>query len=356
MNRPEIRIGSLVIGDEHPPFVIAEAGVHHDNSIELAKALIRAARVAGAHAIKFQTYSADRIAARWAPTYWDSAPGLTQYDIFAERSRLSADDYAELIAYANELGIIFLSTPFDPDAASLLDELGMPAFKIASADLTNTPLLRSVTAFGKPIILSTGASTFAEITAAVQLVRSAGVPLCLMHCTLSYPTRLDDANLRRIEALREKYPDAIIGYSDHTRPSDSELACPLSVALGARIIEKHFTLNPYLPGDDHYHAVDPPGLARLVKGCREAALMTAASVEMVEAEQAARTYARRSIVAARPLPAGTIITPQDIDFKRPGTGLSPTEADRVVGKRLLRDLAADDLIRHEHLAPAERSS
>lgn len=347
MERSTLQIGSYIVGDTAPPFIIAEAGVHHYNSLELAKAYLLQAKIAGAHAIKFQTYSADRIAARWAPTYWDSGDGLTQYDIFLNRSKLTYDDYTSLFAYARELGVLFLSTPFDEDAASLLNELGMAAFKIASADITHFPMLRHIKQFGKPLILSTGAATFDEIRAAVDLLDS--VPVALLHCSLSYPTAIADANLARITALRAAFPQLVIGYSDHTQPQDTEFACPMAVGLGARIVEKHYTLNKYLPDDDHYHAVDQMGLTRLVKNCKESFLMSSRYEEMTEAEQAARQYARRSIVAAHDLTAGQVLTAADVDYKRPGTGVSPTRLDDVLGKRLKRDLDADALILFDDL-------
>jgi N-acetylneuraminate synthase len=346
---PTIRISDREIGGDKEPYVIAEVGVHHRNDLELAKAYVLEAKRAGADAAKFQTYSADRLAARWAPTYWDDGTGRTQHDIFSSRSLLTRDDYEALFAFASELEIHFLSTPFDTDAARMLEELGMPAYKIASADITDLPLLRVVASFGKPVLLSTGASTFDEVRTAVDAVTAAGAPCSLLHCTLTYPTPLADANLARITALKEAFPDLVIGYSDHTQPQDSELACPISVALGARIVEKHFTLDKSLPEDDHYHAVDPEGLSRLVRDCRVAALETSSYREISDSELAARAYARRSIVAAHPLAAGAILGAADIDFKRPGTGMSPAMVDAVLGRRLTRDLEADELVAPEDL-------
>jgi len=337
------------VGTDAEPYVIAEVGVHHANSVELAKAYIRAARVAGADAVKFQTYSADRLAARWAPTYWDDGTGRTQYDIFSSRSLLTEGDYAELTDYAEEVGIHFLSTPFDPDAAALLERIGVPAYKIASADITNLPLLEVVAAFGKPVLLSTGASTFDEIGAAVDTVRAADTPCAILHCTLTYPTPLADANLGRISALREAFPELVVGYSDHTQPQDSPLACPLAVALGAVIVEKHFTLNKLLPEDDHYHAVDADGLARLVYDCRMAARMVGNYREISDSERAARSFARRSVVASHAILAGTVLALEDVDFKRPGTGISPAAVDTVLGKRTTRDLEPDELVLPEDL-------
>lgn len=339
-----MRLGLHEISLERPPFVIAEAGVHHFNSVELAKAYVLQARIAGAQAIKFQTYSADRIAAKWAPTYWDAGQGKTQHDIFASRSRITQHGYRELFEYAREVGIMLLSTPFDIDAAHMLNDLGMAAFKIASGDLTHWPLLRRVASFGKPIILSTGASTIEEVGDAVSVLQDLGAVFALLHCSLAYPTPVRGANLGRIRLLQEAFPGVHIGYADHTRLRDSALACPLAVSMGARIIEKHFTLNRHAEDDDHYHAADAAGLAQLVRDCRDAWLMTGSARELTESEAPARRFARRSIVAARPLRKGTTLTEHDVDFKRPGTGLSPALVDTVLGKRLRRDLVADELV------------
>lgn len=352
MTMTQIIIGRKTISPDSPPYIIAEAGVHHGNSVAVAREYILQAHLAGADAIKFQTYSAARIVTTWAPTYWDDPVYEKQFDVFAERSRLSADDYAALFAYAAELGITLLSTPFDPDSAAMLANFDMAAYKIASADLTHFPLLEAVAAYDKPVLLSTGAATFAEIDRTVAFLDQLGATFALLHCVLSYPTPVADANLRRIAALRERYPRHVIGYSDHVQPQDSPLACPLAVALGARIIEKHFTLNKNALGDDHYHAVDPPGLRQLVADCRDAFAMTLPATEMKSAEAPARQFARRSVVAAHDLPAGTVIEPNHVDFKRPGTGVSPADAALLFGRKLRTTKQADDLILFSDLEDA----
>lgn len=349
----EIQIGNRFVGSKHPTYIVAEAGVHHYNSVELARQYILQARIAGADAIKFQTYTAKRLAAKWAPTYWDDPSGKTQFDIFAERSLLTQEDYRVLFAYAQEVGIDFLSTPFDPDSAALLAELGVSAFKIASADITYFPLLESVARYKKPILLSTGAATYAEIGATVEFLKQFDAKIVLLHCVLSYPTAIKDANLHRIVELQSRFPDLVIGYSDHTQPQDSPLAGPLAVALGAGVVEKHFTLNKQLDGDDHYHAVDAVGLSQLVRNCKDTVMMTRGDAEMMECEMPARTYARRSIVAVQALRAGTILSREHLDFKRPGTGISPTEVETILGKKLIRGLEADALILYENLAVAK---
>lgn len=350
MDPTSISIGGQPVGAKHPPFVIAEAGVHHYNSLELARAYVREARLAGADAVKFQTYDADLLVTEWAPTYWDDDGDRTQHEVFTDRSKLDEEDYSELFHYAEEVGILLLSTPFDETAVAMLDDLGMEAFKVASADLTNHPLLQAIAQTGKPVLLSTGASFLEEIREAVAVVEGCQSPISLLHCSLAYPTPVRDANLDRIRLLRSAFPEHVLGYSDHTTPDVTELTCPLAVGLGARVIEKHFTLSPHLSGDDHYHAVDPAGLARLVEGCRHAWEMTLPGVEVTESEESAREFARRSIVAARPLEAGRLLGEDDVAFKRPGTGIPPSELDRVVGATLVNGRGYDELIRDEDLA------
>ena len=351
MTAPSLTIGAHTVGAGYPPFVIAEAGVHHHNSVEIAKQYILEARSAGADAVKFQTYRAGKLVTRWAPTYWETAEPTTQFEVFAARSRLSEEDYATLFSYAAEVGIYLLSTPFDLESATMLAGLGMVAFKIASADLTYSPLLERVGSLGRPVLLSTGAATFAEVRTAVETLVYRGAPgVALLHCSLAYPTRLADANLRRIDALRAAFPDAVIGYSDHTVPAESELAGPLAVGRGASIVEKHFTLDPLQSGDDHYHSVDPAGLATLVKNCSDAWRATSGFSEMTAAEGPARAGARRSIVAATHIPAGKELEDADVAFKRPGTGLPPTSLDLVLGRRTVRSLQADELITPDVLA------
>jgi N-acetylneuraminate synthase len=346
-NMAVIRIRNRSIGSGERPYVIAEAGVHHYNSMELARQYTLAARIAGADAIKWQAYTAAKLAARWAPVYWAEKDGTTQFDVFLARSQFSAAQYSELAEYSASIGIDFLCTPFDSEAVRDLNDVGMRAFKIASADLTNLPLLVDVARCGKPVLLSTGASTMAEIQTAVDLLQAESVPYALLHCNLSYPTLLADANLARIQVLAREFPNTVVGYSDHTRPQDSEIACPLSVALGACILEKHFTLNKLLRGDDHDHAVDAAQLARLVKNCVEAAEMCQYRGEMSASEGPARTYARRSIVAACDIATGTVLTHDHLAYKRPGTGIPPGDAPLLLGKMTRRAIVADELLLRE---------
>jgi N-acetylneuraminate synthase len=332
---------------EAPPYVVAEAGVNHGGDLATAREMVAAAGRAGVDAIKFQTYSAGRLAVRDSTAYWDRAhePAATQHELFSRYDALREADYRLLAADAAEHGIDFLSTPFDVESVGWLAEL-TPLVKVASADVTNHPLLRRVAATGRPVALSTGASTLDEVAAAVALLEDGGAPaVALLQCTLSYPTATADAAIGGLVALRERFPEHALGYSDHTLPADSLEAIAAAWALGARIVEKHFTLDPSLPGNDHYHAFDPEGFARLrARLDQTRALLGGPSKDVLAAEEAARTHARRSLVARAAILAGTVLTEELLDVKRPGTGIAPTELAAVLGARAAADIPADAIL------------
>lgn len=343
------------LGKNNPcrTFVIAEAGVHHNGSLKKACALIDAAAGSGADAIKFQTYRAETLVTHWAPKYWQPAGDdaeESQQAFFKRRGRLDRDAYRTLATRAREKGIHFCSTPFDEEAVRWLHEAGVPFWKIASGDIDNFPLLAVVAKTGKPVILSTGASYFQEIEASVNFLRSRGVvDLALLHCTLAYPTPDDQANLGRIQALKERFPGMPVGYSDHTVPAEAATVPVLAAALGARIVEKHFTLDRSLPEDDHYHSVDPELLALMVRQIQTAEKAASLNLEITEAEGPARANARRSLVAAHPLAPGTLLTEERVSAKRPGGGISPARFREVAGRTLKNALALDQQIRWEDL-------
>ncbi len=342
-----VRIGDKLIGPGYPTYIIAEAGVNHKGSLEAARRMIDEAKRAGADAIKFQTYKAEKLVTRTAPRYWDDPEATgTQYAIFKRSDCFGEDEYRALFQHAQNVGITWLSTAFDLDAVHFLDELGMPAFKVASADLTNYPLLIEIAKTGKPVILSTGASELPEIHAAVDFLHLHGCrDLVLLYCVLSYPTADEDAHLRRIQTLQQAFPDIPVGFSDHTVPDDCVIVPSAAVALGAMCIEKHFTLDRSLPGDDHYLSVDPQQLATLVRNIRtiEKALGNP-HFGVQSAEEQARKYARRSIVSAVFIPMGTVITPDMLIMKRPGTGIPPAEVPHLVGRRATVDIQPDTII------------
>ena len=344
----EIRIGDFVIAEGRRPFVVAEAGVNHENDMERAKEMIRAAKESGADAIKFQTYKAEKLAARNSPAYWSTSQ--TQREFFSKFDSFGEEEYRELARYARQQGIIFMSTPFDEEAADFLDEL-MPVFKISSSDITNIPFIRHISRKQKPIFLSVGASTVEEIQRAVEAIKAEqNDQIVLLHCVLSYPTPYHSANLRSIPYLREVFPDLLIGYSDHTLP-DKELTVLFAAWLmGAVVLEKHFTLDKTLPNNDHYHAMDPQDLAAFTGKLDFAAqLLGSYDKRVMECEMAARHFARRSIVTRCPIAKGTRITRRMLTFKRPATGISPIHLEEVLGKRAARNLEEDHILTWEDL-------
>lgn len=330
------------------PYIIAEIGVNHEGSLSLAKELIVAAKEGGAHAAKFQSYKAETLAAENSPAYWDLSkePTASQKLLFKKYDAFEAEDFEELSRYCRSVGIDFLSTPFDDAAIEFLSPI-VPFFKVASADLTNTPFLRKIAVKGKPIILSTGASTCFEIDNAVRELRGAGCNhIVLLHCILNYPTMNANANLSMIGALIRAYPELMIGYSDHTVPDEGMSPLIGASIAGSVVIEKHFTHDKTLVGNDHYHAMDSDDLKRfnnLLSLHRE--LFGSHGFKMpIETEQIARANARRSIVITNSLPAGHILTEADLTYKRPGLGISPVFWDQILGKALRIAKLEDDLL------------
>lgn len=353
----EIQLAARRVNDDSAPYVIAEIGVNHEGSLNLAIRLVELAKAGGADAAKFQTYKAETLASRDSPAYWDlnKEPTTSQFRLFQKYDSFGPEEYRALARRCMELKIDFVSTPFDSAAVALLDPL-VPFFKIASADLTNTPLLRQVAACGKPIVLSTGASTMAEVRDAVRTLRDAGcTELSLLHCVLNYPTADENANLGMITVLREEYPDLVIGYSDHTVPDAEMTALCTAYLLGARIIEKHFTHDKSLPGNDHYHAMDVDDLGRFIAslGRLKAMIGTNSVKTPLETEEISRLNARRSIVLNADVPTGTELTEAVLTYKRPGTGVSPVYWDEIIGRKTARRLARDHVLQWDDLAPVE---
>lgn len=356
----QIKINNRVISETSRPFVIAEAGVNYYDiakkegiePIEAAKLMIKEAANAGADAIKFQTYTAEKLASKYSPAYWDTTKESTksQYELFKKYDKFGEDEYRELARYSKRKGIVFMSTPFDEDAVDFLNEL-MPVFKISSSDITNIPFIRYIAKKGKPIFLSTGASTIEEIKDAVKAIEQEGNrDIVIMHCILEYPTKYEHANLRMIEHIKRTFPDYLVGYSDHTLPDPSMLVLTTAVLLGARVIEKHFTLDKSLKGNDHYHSMDPQDLKKFIANIDLLEkILGKNKKEPLPTESQARKYARRSIVAKVDIPKGTIITRDMLTFKRPGTGISPRHLDEIIGKRAKKDIREDEIIKFEYL-------
>jgi len=336
-------------------YIIAEAGVHHRCNLSEAKRIIDAAAWAGADAIKFQTYKAEMLVTNWAEKYWadekDEDKG-TQYDYFKKRDLFNYNDYLELKYYCEKANIVFLSTPFDEQSVHWLNEIEVPFWKIASADIDNFPLLKTIANTKKPIVISTGASYFKEIKETITFLINNNVDIkniALLHCNLSYPTPDEQANLLRITELYRQFPDMIIGYSDHTIPDDSVTIPSVAVSLGAKIIEKHFTLDRTLPEDDHYHSVDPLLLFHMIKQIQLVEKSIAINKEITESEMEARQKARRSIVANDNITKGTILTERLIECKRPGGGISPSQINKLIGNKVNKNIKKDKQLRWDDL-------
>lgn len=328
------------------PYVIAEAGVNHEGSMDLAKRLIDEAAQGGAAAIKFQTYKAESLASKDSPSYWDlnEEPTRNQVELFKKYDKFWKKEYEQLKMECDKTGIEFLSTPFDTDAADFLNDL-MPAFKISSSDITNLPFIKYMCKFGKPIILSTGASAIWEIQQAVELIEGFGNQLSLLHCVLNYPTLDENANLGMILDQRLKFPKAIPGYSDHTLPGTMEV---LKVAnlLGAVILEKHFTFDKSLPGNDHYHAMDKDDLKYFYKDMdRIFMLIGDFKKKPLSTEEDSIKNARRSLVSKKIIRAGDTVRFEDLTWKRPGSGISPRYIDNVIGKKAVSDIEEDSVLK-----------
>ncbi len=327
------------------PYVIAEAGVNHEGSMDLAKRLIDEAAEGGAHAIKFQTYKAETIASKDSPYYWDitQEPTRSQFELFKKYDTFWKNEYEQLARYCETAGIEFMSTPFDVESAHFLNDL-MPVFKVSSSDLTNIPFIEIMCDFGKPMILSTGASYLWEIHQAVEAINKKGNQLCLMHCVLNYPTPDANANLGMIKSLIRHFPDHVPGYSDHTLPKDMEVM-KMATLLGAAVIEKHFTHDKTLPGNDHYHAMDKEDMKHFNSIMdRSFELLGNFEVTALEDEAPARANARRSLVAAREIPQGKIIERADLTWKRPAKGVSPKDIDQVIGRAAVKTILEDEII------------
>ncbi len=345
-----IDIAGRKVGDGFPVFVIAEAGNNHMCDMGLAKEMVDKACEAGADAIKFQTYKAAKLVRKEATSYWEGKE-ISQLEYYSRLDKFGADEYRELFQYAHEKGIIPFSTPFDMDSASMLDELGAPLFKMASCDLPDLRLIKHVAGFGKPVILSLGGSTLEEIDRTIEAFYETGnMQLILLACTLSYPTKNEDANLLRIRSLQEKYPWMIIGLSDHTEPDNHMVIPSLAVALGAKVIEKHYTLDRSMTGSGHFFSVNPVDLKYMIENIRLAeCVLGSADLGVLDAEKAARENARRSIVAEVAITAGTIITEDMLGMKRPADGLPGFMMDQVVGKCAKQDISADQALTMEML-------
>jgi N,N'-diacetyllegionaminate synthase len=328
--------------------IIAEAGVNHNGDLNLAKQLIDAAAAAGADLVKFQSFSANRLVTRTAKkaAYQVQTTDSTESQhTMLSRLELTEKMHEELISHCAARTIGFLSTGFDIESVDLLRRLGQQCFKIPSGEITNLPYLRHIGKLGKPVIMSTGMSTLGEIEAAIEVLERAGTPrtkITVLHCTTEYPTPMSEVNLRAMLTIREAF-DVQVGYSDHTQGIEIAIA---AVAMGATVIEKHFTLDRKLPGPDHQASLEPPALCAMIAAIRNIEIALGDGIKrLTPSETRNKPIGRKSLVASHAIKAGEIFTPKNLTAKRPGTGISPMRWDEVLGRRALFDFAPDELIR-----------
>jgi N,N'-diacetyllegionaminate synthase len=329
-------------------YIIAEAGVNHNGSLEIAKALVDAAADAGADAVKFQTFKADNLvtqaAAKADYQKKTQAPSESQHAML-RRLELSKENHYDLIDHCRLRGIQFLSTAFDSTSAGFLDSLSLPFTKIPSGEITNLPYLRQTARSGCPVILSTGMATLGEVEAALEVLVVEGIAresIVVLQCHTDYPTRFEDANLLAMQTLASAFPGIQVGYSDHTLGIEAPIA---AVAMGACLIEKHFTLDRTLPGPDHAASLEPAELKAMVNAIRNIELALGhGRKEPSASELKIKQVVRKSIVASRTIQRGETFSSENLCTKRPGTGISPMRWDEIIGKPANRAYAMDDLI------------
>lgn len=337
---PEIRIGDRAIGPAHPPLVIAEIGINHEGSYEKALRMVDDADSVGCECAKFQSHVIDD---EMIPN--DVIPGNATesiWDIMA-RCALSEDEEVSLKEYVEGKGMLYLSTPFSRAAAVRLERMGVFGYKIGSGECNNYPLIEHIAAYGKPVILSTGMNDLASITPAVEILRRHGLGFGLLHCTSMYPTPYDRVRLGAMVELAEQFPDAVVGLSDH---SIGIYTCLGAVALGGSILEKHFTSDLSWPGPDVSISLDPRQLEELIVGSRAVHQALGGRKEILREEQPTIDFAYACVVTLRDVPAGTVLSPDDIWVKRPGTGeIKAVDFPRVLGRTTAQPLAKNVQVR-----------
>ncbi len=342
------KFGKLNIYDNKPT-IIAEAGVNHNCKLSLAKKYVDLAKDGGADAIKFQTYKADTLVSKISPAYWDLKKEKTssQYKLFKKYDKFNKSEYSALHQYCKKKKIEFMTTVFDYQEIDNYDDL-ISVYKISSSDITNVPLLKKIGSKKKNVCLSTGASTINEIKFALNNLNLNKNKVCIMHCVLNYPTEPQHANLKFIKELKRIFPDFIIGYSDHVK-ADEDLNCiKLAYDYGAKIIEKHFTHNKKLKGNDHYHAMDKHDMYKLYNYYKYIDLLNKSSKNKIINESNSRKYARRSIYTSKDIFIGDTFTPINLTTKRPNTGLCASKWNKIIGKKSKKNLISGSLIKKDY--------
>lgn len=337
------------------PYLIAELGVNfYDTAraegispMEAAKRYVDGVAEAGCDCAKFQSYKANTIVSKNSPAYWDTTkePTKTQYELFQKHDSFGEAEFAELCEYTHSKGLDFTSTPFDYASADYLAKY-VDFYKISSSDASNLPFIEHIGAKDKPVVISVGASYLSETDEAIRVLKRSGcTDITVLHCVLSYPTDPSDANLRVIETLVRTFPDVKVGYSDHVAPDPSMQTLSTAYLLGAQVIEKHFTLDKTLPGNDHYHSGDVADFKRAVANFRFIDhILGSAEKTVLSCEIVPRREARRSLVLTRDMRAGEVIKKEDLMPKRPGTGIAPAYADVVIGRAVREDLPEDTIL------------
>jgi len=348
-------------------YLIAEIGVNYYeiaakeglSLLEAAKKMIFEAKEAGCDAVKFQIYKAERLASKFSTAYWDTTKEKTysQYELFKKYDHLGPEEYFKLADYASNIGIDFLATVFDIESLEIYKEI-LPSVKVASADITNKPYLEKIAELNKPIILSTGASYKSEIWQAIEWIRNINenVPVALLHCILNYPTTPYEANLGMIRDLYQTFPENVIGYSDHVVPEKGLSILQYALLLGANILEKHFTLDKTLPGNDHYHAMDPQDVKKFRQEVENLKKIVGENFKKpLISEEMSRKQARRSIVAKRNIKKGEVISKEDLDIKRPGFGIEPKYFEMIGGSIALENIKEDEILTWEKISINRRN-
>lgn len=343
---PEFKIANRWIGENHPPLVIAEIGINHEGSLELAKTMVKTAVDAGAEVIKHQTHVVKDEMSKAAK---DVIPGNADVSIYEimERCALNEEDERALQHYTESLGALFISTPFSRAAADRLADMNIPAFKIGSGECNNYPLIEHVARFGKPIILSTGMNTLESIGKAVKIFEQYQVPYALLHCTNVYPTPPELVRLGAMTEMAAAFPNAVVGLSDHTT---SNFACLGAVALGASILERHYTDRMDRPGPDIVCSMDPTALQELITGANTIALCRGGSKGPVSEEQPTIDFAYASVVTTKPIQANEVFTADNLWVKRPGTGAILAEHyNTILGKKATQPIESDTMLAWEDI-------
>ncbi len=340
------------------PYLIAEMGVNFFDTakvlgitpLDSAKLYIDKAAEVGINCAKFQSYKANTIVSKNSPAYWDTSKEKTktQYELFLKYDSFGKKEYEELCKYTHSKGMDFTSTPFDYAAVDYLENM-VDFYKISSSDVSNIPFIRYIASKGKPVYISAGASYLSEIDTSIRILKENGCPeIVVLHCVLSYPTLPQDANLRVIDTLKKVFPDIMIGYSDHVAPDETMMTLSTAYMLGAEVIEKHFTLDKSLPGNDHYHAGEPADFKKAIENFKWIDnILGKGEKTVLDCENVSRREARRSLVLTKNMKKGEVITKDDIMPKRPGIGIPPEYEDIIVGRKVKMDLDEDTILTWE---------